>query len=311
MNETVQAEPHKLDEVMLAMDVVDTLRHEADMLAHDLAAPDREQKLIARLREIYDAQGIEVPDEILREGVKALDSHRFAYNPQKPSFLAKAYINRGKWGKPLLVLLGIFGMVWAVNFAAFEMPKNAQASKIEKALNVGIPKALEAGKKDGLAIAKTAAIKQRIEALYAGGMAAAKAGNYEDATEYKDSLTSLNANLGQSYDLRIVSRPRELSGVIRGADDNPDISNFYLIVEGIGASGKPISVLIISEENQKPTRVKKWGVRVPKSEFDKVAADKRDDQIIQNSVIGRKKLGYIKPDYDIKTLGGLIVEWDR
>lgn len=293
------------------MDVVDTLRHDAEMLDHDLSAPDREQKLIARLREIYDAQGIDVPDEILREGVKALDSHRFAYTPQKPSFLAKAYINRGKWGKPLLVLLGIVGMVWAVNYAAFEMPKNAEAKKIEKALNVGIPKALEEGKKDGLAIAKTAEIKQRVEALYAGGMAAAKAGNHEDATEYSDSLTALNANLQQSYDLRIVSRPRELSGVIRGADDNSDISNFYLIVEGIGASGKPVSVLIISEEDQKPTRVKKWGVRVPKSEFDKVAADKRDDQIIQNSVIGSKKLGFLKPDYDIETLGGLIVEWDR
>ena len=311
MSEPAQTEPHKLDEVMLAMDVVDTLRHDADMLAHDLSAPDREQKLIARLREIYDAQGIEVPDEILREGVKALDSHRFAYSPPKPSFLAKAYINRGRWGKPLVVLAGIIGMTWAVNYAAFEAPKNAQAKNIERALNVGIPKALEGAKLDGLAMAKTPEIKDKIQALYAGGLAAAKAGNHEEATQYQDSLTALNANLQQSYTLRIVSRPRELSGVIRGADDNPDISNFYLIVEGIGASGKPVSVLIVSEENQKPTRVKKWGVRVPKSEFDKVAADKRDDQIIQNSVIGRKKLGFLKPAYDITTSGGLIVEWDR
>ncbi len=307
----MQTEPHKLDEVMLAMDVVDTLRHDAEMLAHDLSAPDREQKLIKRLREIYDAQGIEVPDEILREGVKALDSHRFAYNPPKPSFFAKAYINRGRWGKPLVVLAGIIGMTWVVNYAAFEAPKNAQVKNIERALNIGIPKALEDAKSDGLTLAKTAEIKDKVQALYAGGLAAAKAGNHEEATQYEDSLTTLNANLQQSYTLRIVSRPRELSGVIRGADDNPDISNFYLIVEGIGASGKPVSVLIISEENQTPTRVKKWGVRVPKSEFDKVAADKRDDQIIQNSVIGRKKLGFLKPDYDITTSGGLIVEWDR
>lgn len=305
----MQTEPHKLDDVMLAMDVVDTLRHDADMLAHDLSAPDREQKLITRLREIYDAQGIEVPDEILREGVKALDDHRFAYSAPRPSFLANAYIKRGRWGKPLLVVLGIIGMTWAVNYAAFEAPKNAQAKKIERALKVGLPKSLLEAKTKALGLAKTSEIKSTVEALYIVGMSEAKSGNYNGALEARNGLDGLNGRLQQSYTLRIVSRPRELSGVIRGADENPDISNFYLIVEGIGASGKPLSVLITSEENQKPSLVKKWGVRVPKAVFDKVAADKRDDQIIQNAVIGQKKIGYLAPEYDIQTSGGLIVEW--
>ena len=305
----MQTEPHKLDDVMLAMDVVDTLRHDADMLAHDLSAPDREQKLIARLREIYDAQGIEVPDEILREGVKALDDHRFAYSAPRPSFLANAYINRGRWGKPLLVVLGIIGMTWAVNYAAFEGPKNAQAKKIERALKIDLPKSLLEAKTKALGLAKINQIKSVAEALYTVGVSEAEAGNYNGALEASKGLEGLNGRLQQSYTLRIVSRPRELSGVIRGADDNPDISNFYLIVEGIGASGKPLSVLITSEENQKPSLVKKWGVRVPKAVFDKVAADKRDDQIIQNSIIGQKKIGYLAPQYDIQTSGGLIVEW--
>ncbi len=293
------------------MDVVDTLRHDADMLAYDLAAPDREQKLIERLREIYEAQGIEVPDDILREGVQALDSHRFAYTPPKPSFFAKAYIHRGRWGKPLLLLLSIFGAVWVVNFAAFEMPKQAEAKKIAQALSVDIPKALEKGKAEGLSLAKTDEIRQRIKAIYTGGIAAAKSGEHEEAVAYRDSLDALNARLRQNYTLRIVSRPKELSGVIRGANDDPNISNFYLIVEGIGANGKPVSVLITNEENQKPDRVKKWGVRVPKTEFDKVVADKRDDQIIQKSLIGYKKIGYLDPEYKIETSGGTIVEWGQ
>ena len=309
MNELATSEPHKLDEVMLAMDVVDTLRHEAGMLERDLSAPDREEKLIKRLRKIYDAQGIEVPDEILREGVKAMDDHRFAYSPQKPGFVSKAYISRGKWGKPLVVFLGMIGMAWAVNYAAFELPKTAQAKKQEQALTVNLPKSLAKGRDTGLSIAATAELKTQVRALYNDGIGAAKAGDYARAKELDGALLAFNRDLGQSYAIRIVSRAGENSGVFRVHDNSVSVRNYYLIVEAIGASGKRLTVNINSEEDQKTARTKIWGVRVPKPVFNGVAADKRDDQIIQNAVIGTKKRGYIAPDYTVDTSGGLILEW--
>ena len=73
-----------LDDVMLAMDVVDTLRHEQNLVARELGATAREAELIERLRKIYHDQGIEVPDHILKEGVKALaESHLVAYREEK------------------------------------------------------------------------------------------------------------------------------------------------------------------------------------------------------------------------------------
>ena len=42
-----------LDEVMLAMDVVDTLRHRQDLATRELAGVTREQQLIDKLRDIY------------------------------------------------------------------------------------------------------------------------------------------------------------------------------------------------------------------------------------------------------------------
>lgn len=291
------------------MDVVDTLRHEAGLLERDLSAPEREQQLIARLREIYTAQGIDVPDQILREGVKAMDDHRFAYTPQKRGFFSNAYIHRGRWGKPLLVLLGIVGMTWAVNFAAFEMPKKAKAKKAERALTVELPNALKDARDAGLALAKTNDIKARINALYADGIAAAKSGDYADTKNIETSLLGLNTTLRQSYNVRIVSRPRELSAVIRGADDNPDVDNYYLIVEAIDANGKALTLSIQSEENQKFIRIKKWGVRVPRVEFERVRRDKMDDQIIQNAIIGKKSRGTLDVNYSIRTSGGQIVEW--
>jgi len=58
MTEVAQTTPHHLDDVMLAMDVVDTLRHDRALAARDMASVERREDLIARLRGIYKAQGI-------------------------------------------------------------------------------------------------------------------------------------------------------------------------------------------------------------------------------------------------------------
>ncbi|OYW82927.1 MAG: hypothetical protein B7Z22_13340, partial [Hyphomonas sp. 32-62-5] len=96
----VPDEPRKLDDVMLAMDVVDTLRHRTRIVDMELNEEAREEQLIARLKEIYGAQGIEVPDRILKDGVKALAEQRFVYKPPADTFsvkLAKMYVSRKKW----------------------------------------------------------------------------------------------------------------------------------------------------------------------------------------------------------------------
>src|SRR5262252_7874903 len=95
-------EPAPLDELMLAMDVVDTLRHRELMLDREVEAEDRDQRLLVRLREIYTAQGIAVTDEVLAQGVAALREERFVYTAPTPSFrrsLATLYVARGRWGK--------------------------------------------------------------------------------------------------------------------------------------------------------------------------------------------------------------------
>ena len=83
MAETAVAagKPQTLDDVMIAMDVVDTLRHREDLVRRELNEEGREAELIARLREIYRNQGIEVPDHVLADGVKALKESRFVYTP--------------------------------------------------------------------------------------------------------------------------------------------------------------------------------------------------------------------------------------
>ena len=93
------ADRQPLDDVMLAMDVVDTLRHQQVLIDRELNAEDRDRKLVARLREIYASQGIDVPDHVLEEGVEALKQDRFTYTAGPDNFqsrLARLYIRRDK-----------------------------------------------------------------------------------------------------------------------------------------------------------------------------------------------------------------------
>jgi len=69
----------QLEDVMAAMDVVDTLRHEQGIAERELDSEGRRERLLNRLRDLYQAQGIEVSDRILEEGINALEEERFEY----------------------------------------------------------------------------------------------------------------------------------------------------------------------------------------------------------------------------------------
>jgi Family of unknown function (DUF6384) len=95
----VGASAPKLDDLMLAMDVVDTLRHDQRLVERELSVDASDEALIKRLREVYKGQGIEVPDRVLEEGVKALKEKRFSYEPPRPSLarsLALLWIGRAR-----------------------------------------------------------------------------------------------------------------------------------------------------------------------------------------------------------------------
>ena len=70
----------------MAMDVVDTLRHRERLIERELNEEVREEQLIARLRALYMSQGLDVPDSVIAQGVKALKDSRFVYTLPKPSF---------------------------------------------------------------------------------------------------------------------------------------------------------------------------------------------------------------------------------
>ncbi len=424
MAETDTTIGRPLDEVMLAMDVVDTLRHRQILVERELHADDRDKKLIERLREIYRSQGIEVDDRVLAEGVTALEEERFVYRPPAASLqtgLARMYVNRGHWMKRGGVALGVLLAGWlgyqfvvvgpeqrrvqqqtenlnaeiresgaelgalqldidrldrALPQAArgsspglihvvetqrvaaddllseaggllasareLEQPADldaddykaraatvesrldrqrdliARASRnvdnVERALVTitslkGLPATLKAERDAILAEARGEAVSEQATRQYDGGIAALQTGDAAAAAAAARALVAMRKRLQQEYDILVVSRADEHSGVWRIPESNPGARNYYLIVEAIAADGKPMTVPVENEEDSKLYRVNKWGLRVSEGLYQRIAADKQDDGIIQERRIGVKRRGYLSPEYNAAVPGGAITSW--
>ncbi len=302
----------KLDDVLLAMDVVDTLRHREQLVLRELDSEGREKELIERLREIYHAQGIEVPDRILKDGVKALQEDRFTYTPPKPSLsvqLARIYVSRDRWRKPVLGAAAFLALTTGVWHFGVEAPRQARAAAVQVELSQTIPAELASLRESVQQLSEDDSADALAETWYQEGVAAAENDDRKTARAALQQLQVLKDDLSATYSVRVVQEPGEYSGLFRNPEAAPATRNYYLIVEAVDPVNRILEVPVLSEENNAVERVKRWGVRVSKDVFDIVAADKKDDQIIQKNIIGEKSRGKLSPDYSVPTLGGAIVEW--
>ena len=301
---TDTATRHPLDDVMLAMDVVDTLRHRQLLVERELNTEAREQTLIKRLREIYAAQGIDVPDHILAEGVAALDEERFVYTPPEPGWrvtLAHLYITRGTWGKALLAILA---MIIAVAIVYTTMISGPQ-----QRLLAALPGELATQRQAIIELTEVPEARQRAQQYLVQGQAALREEDADAAVVAVVSLKELRAQLEQEYTVRIISRPGESSGVWRMPDVNTEARNYYVIVEAVTADGSTLTLPVRNEEDGRIYKVNKWALRVSEQLYEQIAADKSDDGIIQQRDFGVKRRGQLTPDYAMPTTGAALTDW--
>ena len=314
MSDTDQSRKIELNEVMLAMDVVDTLRHQQSVVDRELGAEDHDRALIEKVRNIYAGQGLTVSDDVIAEGVKALREERFTYRPPQKSFqltLARLYVNRGRWAKRgALVIAALLAIYLVYQFAVVAPQKRARQQQQQALQELKAMPAKLADQRDRvLAEAREDEARQQAEALYRDAMAAVSRQDAEAVDKGYAALRQLYAQLTRQYQLRIVSRPDTPSGVWRVPQNNPNARNYYIIVEAVTADGKRLSLPVTSEEDGKTRTVEQWGLRVEPAIFEQVKRDKMDDGIIRRNVFGVKKRGYLTPQYAIPTTGGAITQW--
>jgi hypothetical protein len=333
---TAAGEARPLDDVMLAMDVVDTLRHSRRLVDKELASEEDDARLLRRLHDTYASQGIEVPDEILRQGVAALKEKRFVYTPPPSgfwTFLARLYVTRKRWRADLFVYAILIALVWQWDSfgiwtrvrSLIDWPATESTQAVETIRSVETKGPIEVEKPSGpvqaqvdeltavlqliYALGANDAAMTRARTIYEWGKRAAEAGERHRAWDARDELKLLYDELASTYEIRIVSHPDEPSGVWRVPEANPNVRNHYLIVEAIDERGDQRSVDLPMSGSSLIMLVTQWGVRVSEETFERVKADKLDDGIIQNATLAVKRAGRLEPDYLIPVLGGTITEW--
>ena len=303
--------PSTLDDVMLAMDVVDTLRHREGLVERELNAGLREEQLVARLRELYKSQGIEVPDRIIEEGVKGLKEARFLYAPPRPSLartLATIWVRRTQYVKRAGMALAIAAVLFGAYQYAVVRPARQAAEAMRVELSVTLPRDVDALHQAIVAEAQTPDARELADALQAQGKAALQRGNVQEARQVVANLETLATQLRQEYRLLIAGRPEDETGFFR---EHPSFQGraYFVVVNAVDPRGLPVRLPVRNDETNETETVSRFGVRVPIATFNAIRNDKAANGILQNTELAEKRRGYLEPEFKMTVLPGRITRW--
>ncbi len=146
------------------------------------------------------------------------------------------------------------------------------------------------------------AVKTEAAGLHAQATQFAAAANVEQLRASVAQLQDLEQRLALEYEIVIVG------GVWRYKEDDRRIKNYYLRVQAIDKNRRRLRVKILNEENNREETVSEWAERVPKSVYDRVGEDKKDNGIIDDRIFGSKVRGELDVRRKHENLGQ-ITRW--
>lgn len=151
--------------------------------------------------------------------------------------------------------------------------------------------------------------QEQARAIVSSAQTALLAGDTTRVAPALSSLQSLSEAINASYTLRIVNEPNEDTGFWRTHDNNPSIRNYYIVVDAIDPAGSRVEIPVLNEETGQYLRASRFGVRVEKSVYESVGADKRDNQLIDEPILGTKKPGVLETQYRAGAGLGVVTRW--
>ncbi|WP_329849400.1 DUF6384 family protein [Stenotrophomonas pavanii] len=164
-------------------------------------------------------------------------------------------------------------------------------------------------KADGLATGVAGEDRKRFERALDQAARLIRVETLAEAGPALDEVSQLVGLLSQTLVYRIVNRDDERTGVWRYNEKANGGRNYYLVAEALDEAGNAAELPIRNEETGKEERVSVFAVRVPQATYNRVAADKQDNGIIEDDLIGSKPRGSLSPRFRMPTTGGYITEW--
>ena len=161
MTASASAHSPSFNDLIVAADIVDTIRNDERLIDHELGSEDRKKALKVRLKDMYKAQGVDVSDAVIDAAVARSDAERFVFKPMGAGFsrfMWNSYVRRNKYALRLsiavgLVVLGVVGYNTA-QYQLVEKPAIEAARHLELQLTEVLPNRLKAVTDGALASAE-------------------------------------------------------------------------------------------------------------------------------------------------------------
>lgn len=128
------------EDVMLALDAVDTLLHQESVKLDELNSDQYKEALIAKMREYNLVQGREVSEEMLVAAAEQAEKDRLVFKAPKPGLelsLARFYVRRAVYGRRTALALATVAAVFVTGWFAYDYgivkPREREIARIEQA----------------------------------------------------------------------------------------------------------------------------------------------------------------------------------
>ena len=153
-----------------------------------------------------------------------------------------------------------------------------------------------------LAEAVEEAARERAGTLRGGADAQLAARDLDGLEATAESYRELRAQVASEYRIVVVG------GVWRYHTELEGVRNHYLRVQAVSTDGERLEVTVRNEEDGTTARVTEWGERVPQEVYDRIAADRQDNGIIDDDDFGFKRRGFVTAERRYEDLGQ-ITRW--
>ena len=279
-----------LEQMTRIMDVAATLRKERDVVEQQLNLDQIKAKLREKMLEAARVSGDPTtPEEIDAAIEQYYDQlHKF-HEPRLGlrTFFAHLWVRRRGIFKFLFGLAAAYLLIWGLLTSGM-LPGAARNRQVMQAIE-----------RDAAAVQEInldGTVKGELDTLVASAKAAVEQGDGAKLSELAVQIAALQADLESQYTVVIASGPDEQSGLERKWTDDAGTrtSGYYVIVEARDANGQPVKVPIVSRENQKTGAVEmasRWAEQVPEEVFNRLAADKQADGVLDQKLFGVKERG--------------------
>ncbi|MCA9234395.1 MAG: hypothetical protein KDA44_02940 [Planctomycetales bacterium] len=297
-----------LAEMTRIMDVATTLRKERALVEEQLNIDQIKAKLRERLMEAARVSGDTVSEAEVDAAVEQYYDrmHKFAEPPHSwRTMVAHVYVRRGPILKIAAALVVAAAVLWGMFFAGLLPGKRRDSLQAANKVS-----AVAAAVETIDDVAADPAIRDEAAALLAAAQVAAEQQDLAQLDQVLAEVDALSAALMQDYTLSIPAGADEQSAIEREWNDEQGTrtSGFYVFVEATDAQGNPVKVPIRNRETGQTERVSRWAEQVPQEVFDRLAADKQADGLLDENTFGAKRRGERELRIELPGAGGQPIE---